>query len=259
LELRALRAALCVADSYAVPRQDAVVLPGGSNVLVHLKPTPAVARVMTSTAVLHDDLETWLQREIAVGQFLGERGLAVAPTRLLPPGPHERDGLWMTIWDYVPYERPSGLPDPMELGHSLRHLHEALAEFPGELPSLLSIRDAIDRLEPVPELRARLKELTPLVFDSLRPTQALHGDASIGNLLRTDEGLLWNDLEDVCNGPVAWDVAGLVSSARLRGASEPFVEQLLDAYGGPRIDELTDFLAADELYMSVWQAYDAQR
>jgi hypothetical protein len=51
----------------------------GSNVLVHLKLAPVIARVMSGTAHLHDDVETWLAREVAVGSFLAERGLAVAP------------------------------------------------------------------------------------------------------------------------------------------------------------------------------------
>jgi Ser/Thr protein kinase RdoA (MazF antagonist) len=230
-----------------------------------------VARVMTATAVLHDDLETWLDREVAVAVFLAERGLAVAPTRLLPPGPHQRDGLWMTLWDYVPHDSSGTLPGASELGHSLRRLHAALAEFAGELEPLLNIQKAIarllDELQPAPwlspsdieSLRAGLHELTPRVFDSPQPAQALHGDAGISNLLRTDRGLLWNDLEDVCTGPVAWDVAGLVVSARARGQSDAFIEEVLDAYGGPRVDELSDFIAADELYTTVWQSYDAQR
>jgi phosphotransferase family enzyme len=224
-------------------------------VLVHLKPSPVVARVMTATAPLHDDLETWLTRELAVGAFLAERGLAVPPTRLLPPGPHERDGLWLTLWEYVPHE--SALPGASELGDSLRRLHAALAEFTGELDPLLTIRDWLDGLEPAPPLRARLDDLTPLVFDSPRPAQALHGDAGIGNLLRTGDGLLWNDLEDVCRGPVEWDVAGVVESARARGQSEAYVEEMLDAYAGPRLDELSDFIAAHELYATIWRSRPA--
>jgi aminoglycoside/choline kinase family phosphotransferase len=78
-------------------------------------------------------------------------------------------------------------------------------------------------------------------------------------VLRTDHGLLWNDFEDVCAGPVEWDVAGLVASARASGQSEAFVEELLDAYGGPDLDALGDFLAAHEFYTSIWRSYDAQR
>jgi Phosphotransferase enzyme family len=246
------------------------VLSGGSNVLVHLKPTPVVARVMTATAVLHQDVESWLAREVAVGTFLGERGLAVPPARLLPPGPHERDGLWMTVWDHVPHDGSGTLPRPGELGESLRRLHAALAEFAGELEPLLATRESnerlIDELRPAPwlsaadidSLRASLHELTPTVLDSPQPAQALHGDMGIGNLLPTDSGLLWNDLEDVCRGPVAWDAAGLVVSARERGQNDAFIEAILDAYGGPRLDELSDFIAGHDLYLTIWQAYDAQ-
>jgi Phosphotransferase enzyme family len=271
VELRALRAARAVAGVYGLPCGDAAVLAGGSNVLVHLKPTPAVARVMTATAVLHEDVESWLARELAVGAFLARRGLAVSPTRLLPPEPHQRDGLWMTVWDYVPHDGAGSLPRASELGDSLRRLHAALAGFAGHLEPLLSTREGIERLldelRPAPglsstdieSLRAGLYELTPRVFDSSQPAQALHGDAGLGNLLRTDAGLVWNDLEDVCTGPVAWDVAGVVVGARARGASDAYVEEVLDAYGGPRVDELSDFIAADELYTTIWRSYEAQR
>jgi hypothetical protein len=257
--LRALRAACAVAEVHDVPCDDAVLLSGGSNVLVQLKPSPVVARVMTATAVLHDDMETWLSREVAVGSFLGERGLAVSPTNLMPPGPHESDGLWMTFWDFVPHE--SSVPGAGELGDSLRRLHGALAEFTGELDSLRTIRDwlegLLDEIPEAPSLRACLDELTPLVFDSPRPAQAIHGDAGIGNLLRTSDGLLWNDLEDVCSGPVEWDVAGVVQSARARGQSEAYVAEMLDAYGGPTLEELSDFIAAHELYATIWRSHSA--
>jgi hypothetical protein len=267
VELRAVRAARAVAEAYDLPCEDAVVLPGGSNVLVHLKPTPIVARVMTATAVLHDDVESWLAREVTVAAFLAERGLAVSPTRLLPPGPHQRDGLWMTLWNYVPHDPSGSSPGAAELGDSLRSLHAALAEFAGELEPLRGIQHwlerLLDELRPAPglsstdveSLRASLHELTPPVFDSSQPAQALHGDTGISNLLRTDEGLLWNDFEDVCTGPVAWDVAGLVSSARARGHGEAFIAEVLRAYGGPRLDELPDFIAAHELYATIWQSY----
>jgi Ser/Thr protein kinase RdoA (MazF antagonist) len=108
-------------------------------------------------------------------------------------------------------------------------------------------------------LRSRLQALTPTVFESSLPAQAIHGDASMSNLLRTNDGLIWNDLEDVCAGPVHWDVAGLVVVARARGESEAFVADFLRAYGGPELEELDDFIAAHRLYTTVWRAFDAQR
>jgi hypothetical protein len=60
-------------------------------------------------------------------------------------------------------------------------------------------------------------------------------------------------------GPVAWDVSGLVTSARARGQSAKFIEELLAAYGGPGVDGLESFLEAHALYDIVWQAFEARR
>lgn len=263
----ALAAAQVVAREHGVACDEAVRIAAGSNVLVHLKPAPVVARVMTGTAMLHADAEQWLTREVAVGAFLAERtDRVVPPSDLLPPGPHEQDGLWMTLWEFVPHDRQAPPPEPRELGRSLRELHTALAEFPGDLAPLSEIRDwlerLLDELRPSPTLTQRdidwlrfeLDALTPAVFERSLPTQALHGDVSMGNLLRTESGLVWNDFEDVCAGPVAWDIAGLVASARTRGHSARFVEELLAAYGEP-VEGLETFLEAHALYDVVWQAF----
>jgi hypothetical protein len=268
---RALAAARAVALAHSVECEDAVVVAAGSNVLVHLKPAPVVARVMTGTAMLHGDVERWLAGEVAVGAFLGARGLAVAPTDVPPPGPHAHDGLWMTFWDFVEHDASRPLPRADALGRSLRELHAALADFRGELGPLSAVRDWLDQLaaqlHPSPslsaqnaeDLRSELRALTPTVFESPLPAQAIHGDASMSNLLGTHNGLLWNDLEDACVGPVHWDVAGLVVDARARGKGEAFVADFLRAYGGPQLEELEDFIAAHRLYTIVWRAFAAQQ
>ena len=261
-----------MAREHGVACDEAVRIAGGSNVLVHLKPAPVVARVMTGTALLHDDVEEWLTREVAVGAFVAQRSeLVVPPSDILPPGPHERDGLWMTLWRFVSHDAQAPPPDPRELGRSLRRLHAALADFPGDLPPLSETRDWLMRLlaelrpspsltqQDIDRLRLKLDALTPAVFESSLPAQPLHGDASMSNLLRTENGLVWNDLEDVCAGPVGWDIAGLVSSARARGQSATFTEELLAAYGGPGVEDLEAFLEAHALYEVVWQAFEAQR
>lgn len=176
----------------------------------------------------------------------------------------------MTFWEFVEHDASRPL-SAHELGGSLRELHAALADFPGELGPLSDVRDWLDRLlvelHPSPMLspqdrdllRSHLQELIPTVFESSLPAQAIHGDASISNLLRTDNGLIWNDLEDACVGPVHWDVAGLITGARAPGGSEAFVADFLRAYGGLDLEELNDFIAAHLLYTTVWQAFDAQR
>jgi Ser/Thr protein kinase RdoA (MazF antagonist) len=189
----------------------------------------------------------------------------------LPPGPHERDGLWITLWKFVPHDGQAPPPEPRELGRSLRRLHVQLAEFPGDLAPLSGTRDWLARLlaglrpspsltrKDIDRLRFKLDALTPAVFESSLPAQALHGDASMSNVLRTDSGLVWNDLEDVCAGPVAWDIAGLVASAGARGQSATFIEELLAAYGDPGVADLEAFLEAHALYEVVWQAFAGRR
>jgi hypothetical protein len=271
-EAPSLAAAQAVAREHGVACDEAVRIGAGSNVLVHLKPAPVVARVMTGTAVLHDDAEQWLAREVAVAAFVAERtDLVVPPSDILPPGPHVQDGLWMTLWKFVPHDAQAPPPEPRELGRSLRGLHAALADFPGDLAPLSEVRDWLERLlvelRPSPPLTQRdidwlrfeLDALTPAVFESSLSAQALHGDASMSNLLRTDSGLVWNDLEDVCAGPVAWDISGLVASARARGQSAKFIEELLAAYGEPGVEGLETFFEAHALYEVVWQAFEARR
>ena len=265
-EARAIAAAQAVARQHDVACDEAVPLTGGSNVLVHLRPSPVVARVMTGTSMLHEDTERWLAREVAVAVFLaaadrrGRRAQRPPPARART----NEDGLWMTMWTFVPHDPQAPMPEAGELGRSLRDLHEALAGFQGDLAPVSEIRDWLGRLlaelrpsdsltqEDIDWLRFKLDALTPAVFESSLPAQALHGDVAISNLLHTDGGLVWNDLEDVCVGPVAWDLAGLVSSVRSRGQSEAFVEELVAAYGDPAAD-LGPFLEAHALYDVIWQ------
>src|SRR4051812_49751637 len=87
-----LAAAQAVAREHGVACDEAALLAAGSNALGHLKPAPVVARVMTGTAVLHDDVERWLSREVAVAAFLaGPADLAVAPPHPLAPRAHQQD------------------------------------------------------------------------------------------------------------------------------------------------------------------------
>jgi Ser/Thr protein kinase RdoA (MazF antagonist) len=177
----------------------------------------------------------------------------------------------MTFWEFVEHDASGSSPSASELGEALRELHLALADFRGELGPLSDLHDWLDRLiaelhpspslpqQKIDSLRSDLQELKPTVFESSLPTQAIHGDASISNLLRTDRGLLWNDLEDACVGPVQWDVAGLVVDVRVRGESEAFVEDFLRAYGGLDLEGLNDFIAPHLLYTTIWQTFDTQR
>jgi phosphotransferase family enzyme len=272
VEGRALAAACAVANSHGLAPADATVLYSGSNVLVHLRPAPVVARVMSGTVALHDDPQRWLEREVSVLRFLAPSGVAVAPSPLIAPGPHQDDGLWMTFSEWIPdIEQPRHLGDAHRLGRALRNLHDELRTFSGDLGGLRSLREDIERLHArlqctdavtagkVSSLRARLDALDDRAFNSTLPAQALHGDVSLSNLLHTPHRLVWNDFEDTFRGPVHWDVASYVISLRSRGASSSFVGRMLDAYGWGDEQELAPFLAAHGVYDEIWQMYDRQR
>jgi len=272
LEQRALNAVRGVATAHGLVFEEAIVVQSASNVLVHLNPLPVVARVMTGTVVLHDDPGTWLEREVAVLEFLAPSGLAVAPSHLIAPGPHQHDGLWMTFTEWIPgVERDRPPTDPARLGGSLRALHDELRSFDGELGSLSDLREDILRLhgqlrptaaldaDSIASLRTRLDDVGAAAFSSNLPVQAVHGDASVGNLLHTPDRLVWNDFEDTFRGPVHWDLAAYVMSLRGRGAIEAFVREVLDHYGFGSEQELAPFVAAQEVYDEIWRLYDRQR
>jgi Ser/Thr protein kinase RdoA (MazF antagonist) len=260
-----------MAAAHGVACDRSVVVYSGSNVLVHLRPAPVVARVMTGTVVLHNDPRRWLEREVAVLRFLAASGLAVAPSELVASGPHRSDGLWMTFAEWIPGVEPGHpVADPARLGGALRTLHEALRTFDGDLGGLGDLRDDIARLHGllrptagfdanmIASLRARL-DAADEVFGSALPVQALHGDASLSNLLHVPGRLVWNDFEDAFRGPVHWDVAGYVMSLSARGASPAFVREVLDHYGWGDDRELSPFKAAHRIYDEIWQRYQRQR
>jgi hypothetical protein len=271
IEKRALEVAFSVARGQGVPCERAAVVHSGSNVLVHLAPSPVVARVMTGTVALHGDTEAWLGREVAVLEFLAPAGLAVAPSPLVAPGPYSSDGLWMTFWAWVEHRGRPDLGDAAALGRALRELHEALAGFPGELAGFGDLQGDIERLrrqlrpsaeldvEQIDSLGERLLAFGETAFGLALPTQALHGDASLYNLLRTPGGLLWNDFEDTFHGPVHWDLAGYAMSLEYSGADADFVQRVLDAYGWGDRHELDAFTEAHQLYDEIWRLYDVQR
>jgi aminoglycoside phosphotransferase (APT) family kinase protein len=272
LDQRALAAAGAVAAAYGLAQDEAVVIHSGSNVLVHLRPAPVVARVMTGTVALHDDPARWLEREISVLQFLAPSALAVAPSALIAPGPHHHDGLWMTFTEWIADVEPATqLDDAHRLGRALRDLHDELRPFEGDLGNLCDLREDIERLhdqlrpadareaDAISSFRARLDALREVVFESTLPTQALHGDVSLSNLLHTPQRLVWNDFEDTFRGPVHWDLAGYVISLRTRGANSRFVRRMLNAYRWDDEHELAPFTAAHHVYDEIWQMYDRQR
>ena len=266
LSVRAVAAAVAIARAHGVRCTTPAVLTDRSNVLVHLRPAPVVARVATTTALVRPNARVWLAREIAVAQFLVARGAGVVPpSSEVPPGPHEADGFAVSFWRFVVHH-PDHLPAAVEVGRSLAALHRVLRDFPDALPYLASPLDEVPRWLDALEragalatsdltlLRQVYERVAAVLRTPVGPVQALHGDAHTHNVLVTAEGLLWTDFEDTCCGPLAWDLACFARTAPW-GA-----EAALASYGdAPSQEALQPYVEARFLQGTVWYAVLALR
>ncbi|HEX6357434.1 aminoglycoside phosphotransferase family protein [Actinophytocola sp.] len=250
-------AAVTAATSLGVTCDAPVVLHDGSNVVVHLRPAPVVARVATLTASVRPGIESWFRRDAQVARHAAARG--VLATRPISPAVHV-DGFVVGLWHHEPHD-PDHVVAPGDIAARLFDLHMALADFDGDLPRLGPCDDmerGIDLLTgTVPAsvqalMRAENERLGRALADL--PAQPVHGDAHPGNLLATSTGLMWNDFEDAWRGPLGWDLACLASSTLVDGAAA------VAAYpGSVSTEELATCVELREMFGVCWRFVVAQR
>jgi hypothetical protein len=263
----AVRAAVKVAAGLGVPNSEPVVLADGANVIVHLRPSPVVAKVAASTTAVRLETDAWLQRELNLVEFLAADGVPVmTPSPEMPATTYHGDGQVMSFWRYL---RSAGddVPPEATIGSMLRDLHTTLRSYPGTLPVLAPLTDIPAYLaRPQSQLSAgqaaalsaayaRLTVELDQTLDQTSPAvQALHGDAGPGNLMNTDTGWVWHDFEDTCAGPVAWDLAASTASRRLDRS------RVLAAYGAP-VDpgQLAVCEQLRWLHLTIWYNLYAER
>lgn len=237
----AVRAAVAVAAEHGLRSDDPVVLRDAWHVLVHLRPLPLVARVSSGLPYPEGPPEGDVIRELAVASHASRAGAAVVPpSDLLDPGPHRRGRHVVAFWEYA---GPPREVEPIAAGRALRGIHEALADYEGELPSLhtADLAAMTDRLEPSPDVEL-LREL-----GSREPpgaAQAIHGDSHLANCL---PGPLWHDFETACRGPREFDLAALALSARVREDDASRVA--LEAYGAHDTELLEECLPVYAAWM----------
>jgi Ser/Thr protein kinase RdoA (MazF antagonist) len=259
----AARAAVSAAASLGVDCAEPVVLADGANVIVHLSPSPVVAKVAGSIPAVRPDGGAWLKRELDLALFLTNAGAPVmAPSREVPASVHHRDGHVMSFWTYL---QPSGTDPAGEatIGSMLRDLHAVLRDCTAALPVLAPLAD-IPAFLTRPQTRlssadaALLAETFSRLTDDLalgaHPAQVLHGDAGAGNLMATGGRWVWHDFEDTCSGPVAWDLAATTASTRLDR------DRILAAYGD-QVDlaQLRTCEQLRRLHLTIWYALYAER
>jgi len=258
----AARAAAAAARGLGVDFAETVILADGANVIVHLSPSPVVAKVAGSTPAVRD-AAAGLQRELDLVLFLAGAGAPVMePSPEVPATVCHRDGRVMSFWTYV--ERSgTGTADEATIGSMLRDLHAVLRACP-DLPPLLAPLADIPaflarprtRLAPADTaiLAAAHRRLTGELARAGRPAQALHGDAGAGNLMPAGGRWLWHDFEDTCSGPVEWDLAASTARAyRDRDLILAAYEEKPDAEVLRTCEQLR------RLHLTIWYALYAER
>jgi hypothetical protein len=259
----AARAAVSVATRLGVVCAEPVILADGANVIVHLSPSPVVAKVAASTTAVRADAAAWLQRELDIALFLTRAGAQVlAPSCEVPATVHHGDGHVMSFWTYLKTSG-TGLPDEATIGSMLRDLHAVLRTYPAVLPVLAPLCDIpafLNRPQTllsatdVAILTDAFRQLTEELAPASIPGQVLHGDAGVGNLMAAGGHWVWHDFEDTCSGPVAWDLAATTASPRLAAP------RILAAYGDP-VDpaQLHTCQQLRRLHLTIWYALYAER
>jgi hypothetical protein len=203
----AVAAALTVAREQGIRCDDPVVLRDAWHVLVHLRPSPVVARVSSSIPYPEGPDPEGIVRELAIASYCARAGCAVVPpAEEVEAVPQYQGGHVLAFWRYVePYDDP----DPRAAGRALREIHEALAGYDGELPAFghpeetAAMLDALppgDDVELVREIASRRPDVA---------AQPLHGDAQLLNCLGSPTGPLWLDFETACHGCREYDLAAL--------------------------------------------------
>jgi len=241
----ALDAAVGAGRDLGLTVTDATVLHDLFSVVVHLAPSPVVARIPVVLPEGTDPgaLAHRQRAELDVAQWLADRGTPVIPpSPLVPSEPVLRDGHSITFWQYVEEDRGKE-PDYAANADSVADLHAAMRDYPGPLtflsaadpdslgPDLARLRERPDLIDPA-DVDRGLREwrvLEPLVrsrsaFEGAFPgieVRPVHGDSPPANIFSGVDGDLYSDFELVTLGPVEWDLAALgpdIEAAYDRGA-----------------------------------------
>jgi hypothetical protein len=209
---RAVAAAMSIASSLELPVDDAIVLNDSNKLTVRLLPCDVVARVAPvaqQVALL----------EIELAQRLAESESPVAGLDpRVEPRVYERDGFVVTLWTYYESVTPQ-LVSPADYADALQLLHAGMRRLgittPRFIDRVAGAQQLVASREHTPALADADRELLGTTLRSLRRAiddrrpaeQLLHGEPHPGNLLSTQNGLLFTDLETCCRGPVEFDLA----------------------------------------------------
>jgi hypothetical protein len=208
---RAVTAAMSIASSLDLIVDDAIVLHDSNKLTLRLLPCDVLARV----APVADQIAKF---EVDLARRLAECGCPVAALDpRVEPRAYERDGFVVTLWTY--YEPViSREVSAADYAHALERLHAGMRTIDVQTPHFTDRVESAQQLlvnhDRTPALADADRRLLGDTLRSLRrvigergSNQVLHGEPHPGNVLSTENGLVFIDLETCCRGPVEFDLA----------------------------------------------------
>jgi aminoglycoside phosphotransferase (APT) family kinase protein len=225
-EQRAIAAALATVSGLGLLADEGLVLQNSNKLAVRLLPGDVLARVAPEAHQV-------ARLEIELAQRLSEVGSPVAPLDpRVAARPYERDGFVITLWTY--YEPLAAPAAPAAYAAALERLHAGMRQVSVKTPHftdrVAEAQHLVESRSLTPELTDGDRELLASTLRSRRQAisdrrpaeQLLHGEPHPGNLLNTEAGLLFIDLETCCRGPVEFDLAHVpeVVSEQYAGADQ---------------------------------------
>jgi Phosphotransferase enzyme family len=207
-----MEAAISIAVELDLPADRAIVLQSSDKVTLRLLPCDVVTRV----ARAGHEIAAF---EVDLAQQLAATGSPVAALDpRVEPRVYERDGFALTFWTY---HAPGTSQDisPTDYALALERLHDGMRKIDvapphftdrvAEAQQLVASRGRTPALgdEDRELLIDTLGDLRQAVGDTGAAEQVLHGEPHPGNVLSTQTGLVFIDLETCCRGPIEFDLA----------------------------------------------------
>ncbi|NEB80845.1 aminoglycoside phosphotransferase family protein [Streptomyces sp. SID14478] len=208
---RAIAAATSAAASLGLPADEAVVLHNSNKLALRLTSGDVFARI----APVGQEVA---QFEVELARRLTEVGAPVCPLEpRVDPRVYRRDGFAVTLWTF--YEPVTPHTPPVDYARALQQLHAGMRKV--DVPSprftdrITEAEDVVADPDRSPELvdadrvflSGTLARLRRAIEDRGAEEQLLHGEPHPGNVLSTENGPLFIDLETCCRGPVEFDLA----------------------------------------------------
>jgi len=226
---RAMATATSLAGALDLPVNEAVIVHISNKLALRLLPCDVFARV----ALVGQEVSAF-EIELAQRLVALESPVAALEPRV-DPRVYEGDGFALTFWTYydtVHLDRVT----PVNYAYALQRLHAGMRNVEIAAPHFMErVAEALRLVASRDETPALADADRLLLLDTLQTArermhsrgaaeQLLHGEPHPGNVLNTQDGPLFIDLETCCRGPLEFDVAHLPTEV---SANYPDVDQVL--------------------------------